>query len=373
MSVEVEDRIEDLVLEAGRLESGLLKVNLLEQAVELADAHQLVELGFAVRKELINAAYFSDVPQKALPAFSWRLAQSDRDPESFPEEDLLWEYKWIIVSTAGLPQIPRAQVEELVADATRRYQRAGFGLRALLRVRCYLAMYAGELDVLAELFSQWMRAPHDGMSEDSDCERHFTVEALTYLTRDEKVLEVVRPIRQGTLRWAGIRPSTMSYALAALMHLGHWEEAMATHRRAYPLISTNRYYIEGMSHHLRLLAVTDNLARGLEIFEKHLSWAVQSTDLRTRFLYYLASRFLLERAGHAGRATLSLRLPRGFPAYREDGRYETAGLAGWFDSACRELAARFDARNGTSGFSRRLEEAKGWHDQIKPYPLENKP
>jgi hypothetical protein len=373
MSDELEKRIQELVNQASRLDNSVLKVNLLEEAVALADSHQRVDLGFSLRKQLIHAAYFSDVPQKALPAFSWRLAQCDRDPETFPERDLLWEYKWIVVSTTGLPQIPKEQVSELVADATCRYQRAGFGLRALLRVRCYLAMYGGERDTVAELFPQWIRSPHDGMSEDGDCERNFMVEALVYLGHHDKVLEVARPLRQGTLRLSGIRPFTMAHVLLALMHLGQWEEAMETQRKAYPLINDNPYYIEGVSNILQFLAVTDNLARGVKVFEKHLTWALQSTDLRARFLYYLVSRFLFERAVAAGQTTLSLQLPRAFPAYREDRRYDAAGLAEWLGGACRELAVRFDARNGNPAYAREIKEARGWHQWVHPFPLEPKP
>lgn len=125
MTTDYQERIEELQEEAWGLPDGPSKLALLEEAVRLADTHQDVELGDEVRADLIRTATFCGYPEKALVAFSWRLAQSDRDPKSFPETDLLWEFKWITDSLPGFPQI---------AQANRRHaRRHGAALPALRR------------------------------------------------------------------------------------------------------------------------------------------------------------------------------------------------------------------------------------------------
>ena len=99
MSADYQTQVEELLDQAGELPDGPSKLALLEEAVRLADVHQDVALGDEVRSDLIRVAKFSGYPEKALVAFSWRLAQADRDPDNFPEKDLLWEYKWIAGAT----------------------------------------------------------------------------------------------------------------------------------------------------------------------------------------------------------------------------------------------------------------------------------
>ena len=64
------------------------QVALAEEAVRLADAHGDVELGFQARELLIEAGAFAGFPEKALVAFTWNLAQCDRDPQRFSEQEL---------------------------------------------------------------------------------------------------------------------------------------------------------------------------------------------------------------------------------------------------------------------------------------------
>jgi plasmid replication initiation protein len=134
-------------------------------------------------------------------------------------------------------------------------------------------------------------------------------------------------------------------------------------------VAGNRKFVGEVGRHLTFLALTDNLARAVKLFEKHLAWALETRDLITRFDFYLAARFLLERLADAGEEAVKLRLPASFPARQEGGRYEAAALAGWFEEALAEVAGRFDARNGNDGFARRLREARGWKKWVTPFPL----
>jgi len=62
--------------------------------------------GFHLRQELIEAATFGGMEDRALIAFSWCLAQSDKDADRFPEQDLLWgKYKWILAGITDFPGV----------------------------------------------------------------------------------------------------------------------------------------------------------------------------------------------------------------------------------------------------------------------------
>ena len=91
--------------------------------------------------------------------------------------------------------------------------------------------------------------------------------------------------------------------------------------------------------------------------------------LTSRFQFFLAARFLMERLGASGRSAIKLRLSDTFPAHAESGQYEVAALASWFEGEARRIAVRFDARHGNAGFSRRIEANLALKTLVAPVPL----
>src|SRR5437868_5986567 len=104
------EQLEKLQFESWGLEASPAKVAILEQAVQLADSLGDASESFDIRQQLIEAATFGGMEDRALVAFSWCLAQSDKDPDRFPEEDLLWKYKWILAGITDYPGISLAKI-----------------------------------------------------------------------------------------------------------------------------------------------------------------------------------------------------------------------------------------------------------------------
>ena len=121
----VQQRVSEMLLKAWVLPPSVEQVSLTEEAVLLADAHGDLSLGYEARTTLIEAATFAGYPEKALVAFSWCLAQCDRDPERFDEQRLLWQYKWVAADLPYFPQISRQRIHEVHEDMERRYLRCG--------------------------------------------------------------------------------------------------------------------------------------------------------------------------------------------------------------------------------------------------------
>src|SRR5713226_6695306 len=105
-----EQQIEQLLAQSRSVPEGLVKVELLLAAAGLADATNDRLRGFQVRRELMHAATFAGKPELLLVAFSWCLAQSDRDPQTFAPTDLLWPHKWVLSNLRRFPQISLEQI-----------------------------------------------------------------------------------------------------------------------------------------------------------------------------------------------------------------------------------------------------------------------
>jgi hypothetical protein len=128
-----------------------------------------------------------------------------------------------------------------------------------------------------------------------------------------------------------------------------------------------------VGEHIEFLALTDNLARGLTLFEKHLGWALDHASWRDRFTFHAAASFLLSRVVAEDRDTVSLRLPQAFPLYQAQGTYAARELHGWVETQAREIAARFDARNGTDRFQKLLERTRELSKDVCSFVIDAPP
>ena len=255
-------------LRRGQLERGAAKVALVQEAVRLADTHSDVAAGFEARSELITAAMFAGQPDVELVAFSWCLAQCDRDPEQFSEEDLLWKYKWVLDTLPLFPQISRAQIENMLEDMKTRYQRAGSTLHAVYTLRRDVSMYLGDRAQAEAAHTELERTRRDWLSNCAACVADGTVEYLNFLGRHEEALERARPILAGQQRCSEVPHRTYALVLYPLVLQGRLDEAMEYHLTGYKLIARNPKFIGQQAEHLNFLTLTDNLSKAIKLLEK---------------------------------------------------------------------------------------------------------
>ncbi len=347
-------QIDELIARADLMAPGAPKVATIEAAIRLADLHSDLEEGFWLRDELIDAALHGGYPEKALIAFTWCLAQCDRDPDRFPEDlDLLWTYKWFCQELPKFPEITREQLSQTFADMTARYQRASLSLRAVYQLKMMAATVMGDRAAAATWERAWQQADPDGSNDCPACELHYRLDCWLLLGKVEAVLEAAAPILQERLCCSEIPHLTLGLILLPLVGQGRWQEAARLHLRGYRLVARNRRYLKTVGEHLLFLTLARELARALALLEQHLLWALESRDLYGSFYFYRACCLLLRQL-REDRTQLRALLPQQFPNHRPDGCYEPTELSIWFEETAASLARRFDRRNGNDFFSGEL-------------------
>ena len=360
----------DRLLAASRaLEYGPARTALAEEAVRLADGRNDLKEGFRTRRELASASVFAGQPEVMLVAFSWCLAQCDRDPAQFKERDLLWEYKWVVDNLPDFARVTRGQIEAALADMERRYRRCGSTMHAYHQKRRDVLRSMGDLAGAVAADAELARTRRDWLSDCLACTMDMAVGHLAALGRYEEALAAAAPVLEGRHQCAEVPHRTYARVLLPLMRLGRLAEAMSYHRKGYRLVARNPDFVSQTGQHILFLAMTENLAKGTTLLEKHLPAALATVNEGTRFGFYRAAFFLLERLAEQGKASLKLRLPEAFPPRPVKGRYTTADLAGWFQSELTDLARSFDARNGNGACARRVAELQELKALVTPHPL----
>ncbi|SEU14571.1 hypothetical protein [Stigmatella erecta] len=362
-------QVEELQARAARQRPGEAKVMALEEAARMAEVHGDLALAFEVRDALIDAATFGGYPDKALVAFAWCRAQQKKHPDRFDDGLLLWKQKWVVGRLDEFPHISRPKIQEALADIEDTYARASAGKRAVLKLRYQTARDMGDAAEAEAYWAQWVGAPRDHLTDCPACELDDEIDY--HIDRGEylRAWQKAAPILQGHQGCAEVPHLTYGSLLYPLFKLGELDEALRFHQLGYPLIHRNRDFLATVGEHLEFLVLTDNLAPALALFERHLGWALDHASHRDRFTFLAAASFLWSRLQAADRETVPLRLPKGFALYQAQGAYDTQAVLGWVKAQAQQLAARFDARNGTSRFQALLERTAQLPGEVLPCPL----
>jgi hypothetical protein len=358
------DQIDELLQRANGMGHGKAQYALCDEAVRLADAHQDVEAGFHARQEYVKATMFSGQPDKMLVAFTWCLAQVDRDPERFDLYRLLWQYKWVVNALPDFPTITRRQIEEMFADMERRFLAFGATPQAVWNKRRSAAMKMGEPDAARRAQDQLSRLRRDPLSDCLACEMDEFVKYNQFVGDDGRAVAEAAPILRGRFSCSEVPQVTYAQVLLPLIRTWRAAEAMPHHLQGYRMISRNpAEFIPQIGEHITFLALTGNFARGLRLMEKHLALALETCCPAWAFEVFLALKLLLESLKEARLMTLRFRRPESFPARSASSEYDLVTLLGWFTERCAELAAQFDARNGNDYHRRRVADG----EQLKRY------
>jgi hypothetical protein len=353
--------------EAERLGDGPEKIAVLEEAVRHADATGDLRLQYSTREDLVEAAYFGGAPDKAVVAYTWCLAQFDRNPGEFDEWRLLWRYKWMINVIPDFPQIPRGQIYEMLADMERRFRRGGYGLRSIYQYRYRIARLMGDREEAVENYHRAQRERTDAVSDCQACRIDEQSSFHVYTGDDARALELARPLLDFRHFCRTVPERTFARLLLPLLRMGRPDQAADYHRLGYRLSEARTHgSIEYVSDHLVYLALAGEAGRALELLGKHYRWSETNHNPHERFMFYRAAWLALDVLADADAREAAVRLPPTFPLHEEGGVYETTRLRDWFSARALELARRFDERNGNDHYTRELADIDALKRSAEP-------
>lgn len=352
MSGHPEEKIEELLETAGELGYTPEAVALIEEAVRLADSHELTLLGYRARQQLMQAATYSGSADKVLVAFSWCLAEVDRHPDRYHVHELLWKYKWVVEKLVQFPAIPRAKIMAALEDFEGRCRRAGFGDRAALGLRCNVEMQLGDPVAAKPWQVKWQAAPRDGMSDCEACEINRVVELHVMLEDHETAIRAGKPILEGRKRCAEIPHITYALLLPSIWLVRGSEEAALIHAKGYRLVRDNRDFVREQGWHVLHLLRAGQLDEAMGLVRRHLVWALETPSMDYRFHFLLATRAVMRQLSRRGDESIPLRIPEKLYAAGGGPTVRVDALTAWLEGRIASLADDFDRRNGNNWFAR---------------------
>lgn len=369
-SNDVGERVRALLVEAGALpQNSPARVTLLQEAADLAEAHRDTALAFEARHELIGAGLSTDQCEVMLVAFTWCLAQHDRDPEAFGAHRVLWEFRWVVSSLPTFPQITLEKIEEMKNEMARRYQMYGASPRSYALMCRKMAIDMGDKAEAATM-DRWLRqCPEDWLSDGVETERGFDITYRLFRGEWAKAIQAAQPFLDRTIRSSHFEGQACADVLFPLLRAGRPEEAMPYHLRGYRLRKGDSRHLESLGKHVAFLALTGNRDKAIRLFSNHLPDALATTNAFTRLKFLLEALPIMDRLVKEKIDTI--RIPRlvDCPITSIKGRVPVKDLRAWLVELTASLCHEYDQRNGNDFNSKRLKAIPRLQRWFQPCPL----
>ncbi|MFE9839400.1 tetratricopeptide repeat protein [Streptomyces sp. NPDC005551] len=312
----------------------------------LAEAEKL-NIPLAVIEALghqLKVYNYSSEKDKMFVPFARLLRMWDEHPEDFDEYEihsLHWVFKWMTAGMLGQPHIPLAAIERWLGEMEHRYRLAGHSERAVRGAEFSVAHHVGDLARAERAYTAWLAADRDSMADCHACELHDQGWWQVRRGGDADALEVWRPVLEGEFTCAHEPHAVLASSLLPLLRLGRLDEARAHHLRGLRLVRAMESMRGAYADHVEFCALSGNEARALELLAERPAYFTDSGEPRSRLDFMAVVALLMDRLTELGLG--------GQPVPGPAGRaWTAAGLAVHAREEARSLAARFDARNGTS-------------------------
>ncbi|GAB2631168.1 tetratricopeptide repeat protein [Kribbella swartbergensis] len=333
---------QDLIDRLQRAEStpyGKARSALLEDVVRRADADGADELAFYSRLALVTAYVMGGEPRKSLVPFARCVADWDADPAKYQEYSHLfhWCFKYAPSTLTKFPEVPLDRTYAVLDDMERRWRLSGHSLHAVHQHRWLVAHHIGDADTATEQFRLWSTAPRDDLSDCVGCDPTSKVHHLTSVGRTADAVALAVNVLDGQLTCDEQPQQMLTALLPAYVAEGMYSEAVDAHRKGYRILRGRVGELSEHADHVLFLARTGNELKAVELIERHLNELADPPSPFAEMVFAAASSLALSRVDGG----LMIRRPQADAVAAGDFAEQLAERA-------LELAAQFDARNGTT-------------------------
>ncbi|WP_234401878.1 hypothetical protein, partial [Thermobifida halotolerans] len=265
----------DVAERASALPYGRARSTALEKALQLAslDGADEEEL-FWLRMSLTQAYKYGGEPARAFATFTRCLSAFDAAPTRYgphANHQLLWQFKWMVVSLIDFPEIPLDRTRAVLDDMERRYREGGHSLHAVHGLRCRVARHLGDVAAADAAFELWRTTARDETSDCEGCVPSGMASHLVWRGAHEEAIAVAEPVLSGRLTCIEQPQGILTTLMEPYLRTGRHDAAADAHRRTYRVHRRQEeHYLSSIGDHLFFCALTGNHARGLEILERHL-------------------------------------------------------------------------------------------------------
>ncbi|MCI7350103.1 MAG: hypothetical protein MSH60_05030 [Ruminococcus sp.] len=321
--------------DARNAEDGQPKMRALQTAYAIADNEKNLPMSLHIRYMYINESIFSGDRLGALLIFPEFLAMYDAHPELDDpriDEDVSYAFRWVIEAAGEFYQVSVSQADSWFSEYARRLDEQGISRKIVYMKSSLYYRWIDRKRALSD-FKLFMKSPEDGNSDGLALNTDHIVLMKLYQGDEAGALKTAKPIFEGKLPNFNLPHQTMADFADFYLAFGEYDKALDMADKLYPTTKGDPFFLKSSS--IAIEAVTEyDLKRAAEMFSTEYPIFEKSKNPFLRYYFASAAAKLFDRMSPKGN------LPK--------------GLDGSFYGIAKDLADKFDARNGTSYFNDRL-------------------
>ncbi|MDO4943809.1 MAG: DUF4026 domain-containing protein [Ruminococcus sp.] len=336
-----------------QLDEGAPRMRGIKKAIAAADAAKDAEWQFIFRDEYIHESVFHSDNVDAIIIFPELLAIYDSHPEIQEDcrYDLMWDFKYVLEDSENYYHVPLEQIESIFKEFSERCRKYGYSQRAYKYLYEKFTMKTGRFLPLKE-YGSFADEPADDLKDCEACEQSFRVKCALLQGDEEKAKKLFEPLERGTMHCAEVPEYTYAARIEYFIKQGRYDEAVADARRLYPMVRRRMDLLECVGVLLCMYSKV-NISAGINIFRRELPNAMACRNHRMKLIFAEGAYRLF---GAMGDEEIRLVLTKDFPLWNAENNYSAKAISEYFYGIARDLAEKFDKRNGNSFYRDRLEE-----------------
>ncbi len=342
---------------------GLARTQAAEQQVRIVETEGPDGARAFALSVLVDSCQWGGEVDRSFVSFARLLRWWDEHPEHFDEYDqhaLFWSFKWMVSGLADFPSVPAEQIDRTLADMERRYALAGNGMDAVAYERFAWARQRGAQDVGAA-YDAWVATPRDDYSQCEACDPGDRASYLVSVGRLEEGIRLIERTLEDNPSCASEPADMLSILALAYLDTGRPRDAARAHRQAVAALADAMSDMAGArGRRVALLGRGGQPTRAVRAIEQDqvLLTGGDTPHDRLQFLRLVGAATTVLRRDDGDRAVRLTAVPA----------TTVAELDEWAHAQALELAAAFDARNGTTAETDAVERA--WQSGPAEHPLD---
>jgi hypothetical protein len=329
------------------------KIELLKQAVSIADSKNDVEWGVDLRKTIMEYEYYTPHFHETYSIINWLIGMQEQEPDLISDDDFLWNYKHSISELLYNPTIPKEIQLAIEQDYIRRVEKSGYSKRAFYDIyyRHYTMLQHHEK---ASHFLALRNAEtHDDMSNCEACEIDADVDFALLSDNIEQAKDLAIPLLSNKKSCARVPLITHVNLTNYYTQKGdfnnaehHCSQALSTLEEKNDLLANLKYGLLLLNY----LVQSNQVQKAITIIESIFpSLKNASSDL-----HFLTYQNMTLSLAQIQQEEISIHFPAWFERYQATNSYKTKDLHKHFDEKRKVFIDQIDQRNQNKDFSNRF-------------------
>lgn len=339
------------------LANGIPKMAAIKKGIQFAQEEKDFVCTLRLMEDYMREAFFYDDSFQAIILFPEYTSIYDAHPETrneYTPYDFLWVYKWIIGNVSDFYQISYENIMQYFEDFKNRCIKNGFSLRTYyMKLADYLEYI--NIEQFKDITKKYKSQKRDMLSDCEVCELNGEVYFELNYGSYEKALRLAEPILAKQKKCGEIPLLTYENLLEYYIKQNDIENASIYEKLLLREIK-NVSHLTSLSKLLNYYTLTD-VNKGIRIFKKYLPESIHTKDPIDKFYFELEAYYLFKQTKEERKKkTIQLLLDKKFALYRENGIYEFDELIEYFLKNVTKVAQKFDKRNKTNYFSKKIKQ-----------------